>query len=511
MRIGTLLAAAIFLAPLQAAHAQVDNAGAADLRDRLQSSASLSFMFSTPGSDVGLNIEEITVTPAGDSYSVAYKGYGFTDGTGGSAMLGDIELSMQPLGGGRFNVSDLSAPALYLYRSVAGDVVLEVAVSGLGVDAVYNMETSMYEEGGLFADSVELVAPSSGALVSFTNAKLYTADYDYDGERLSAATAFDLDDLSFTVTVQEESTEVMTLEHASGGVSFEGLDVAGLLQAMENFDASADALLALYSHYEGMLAVETIFQGLDVGAAGERVTADEFKLAYGGLLTSGPTTQGFLELGFSGLLIDNPEVAALADPRLIPEDGSLSVSLEQVPTAPLVEAYRMVIVAALDQSAEIPDASDKEAVASYLQQNAELEAMMEREAEAAFLEILQSGMVINLDTVQIATPAAQLVGSGIFNVNADAIHGVEGDLVAELEGAAELQAVASEMAATGDPAKVETAQGILGAVGMMMAFSQGPATPAPSTPAALSYLVQLLADGSVTVNGLPVVPPATQQ
>ena len=192
-----------------------------------------------------------------------------------------------------------------------------------------------------------------------------------------------------------------------------------------------------------------------------------------------------------GLALESDAFNALGlDKRLLPNDLAVVFSASEMPSQVLGRLFTETFTV----SGTIgPDGAEGDTTATS------------PEGDAAPLSIL-SGKLL-LEDLLLVSPIMRVTATGSGQISEDAALGLSGSISSEISGMEALQALLQEMTQNEDPEIAGMALEALVGIGVVMGFAQGPETPEPETPGALSYLLRLDPDGAFTVNGLPVSQP----
>lgn len=121
------------------------------------------------------------------------------------------------------------------------------------------------------------------------------------------------------------------------------------------------------------------------------------------------------------------------------------------------------------------------------------------------------GATFTIEELSFANQIVGIAGTGSVRGNAQAVFMAEGFFRMQMAGMQNLQKLAQGLAASQNQEQRETGQGLLGLLGLMMIYAQGPEAPQPTVEGALAYDLKIKPDGAITINGTPLLPPQPQQ
>jgi hypothetical protein len=436
--------------------------------------------------------------PLGAAYGVTYQGLRYV-----SAALGDFSIlfpelvfAAVPVEGGRFAISGELPEEPFLVLDAEGKEIGQVVARDATLTEVFDPSLAMSLSLALVGEGLDMafengVVGSSGAF-SATADSVQTQGLSVTDQVLKA----EVEDLRFAM----EGLETVVLARAWAEIAMTGFDLeayaAAALKAVEAQGGGTPQPFSIFSFLEGDSSSKTLgFEGLAVAGPTGGVTIGG--VSFGGAYqrNEGDSFKTDIEISLSALSL-SPEALQSGglDARLVPSDFTLLATLETLPSEAIATYF-----------------NDFAKVTSVGATSEDLDALSQAAAPAIFGAVMARGSSVAIEELSLVTASSALAGTGSFRANAAAAFSADGFLRAEIARVPQLQALAQEMAVSPDPQVAENGQGLLGILGLMMAYSQGPEAPAPSSPDALAFDLKLLPDGALLVNGLPVIPPAARQ
>lgn len=499
-RLAFALCFALLVLLPQNARSQVDEAGAERLKEALE----LAFRVanaaapSQNGEPVGYLFDQIDVLPLGAAYSVTYNGMRYVSGgsEGYRVLFPELVFTMVPIEGGRFAGSSELPEEAFLVLDAEGGEIGQVTARNATMTGVFDPSLALNLSYAIEGEGMDMTFESG--VVGSTGAFSLTAN-TIETQGLSETDQIgtgEVKDLRFA----REGLETIVLERAWTEVNLTGFELeeyaATALKAVEAESGETFSPFSIFSFFGGDSSSMALgFEGLAVAGPAGGVTIGGVSLGGAYQRGEGYSFETGIEISLSALSL-SPEALQSGglDARLVPSDFTLLATLENLPSKE--------IAAYFDGFSNITNAGAAPEV---------LEAQIQEAALAVFGAVMARGSSVAIEELSLVTASSALAGTGSFRANAAAAFSADGFLRAEIAGVPQLQALAQDMAVSPDPQVAENGQGLLGILGLMMAYSQGPEAPAPSSPDALAFDLKLLPDGALLVNGLPVIPPAAQQ
>ena len=499
MRALAIVAFSLLLPSFSAA--QTTPEGAAALKSELQ--VILDLYNTVAGQEYGTDVyfvEEIAVTPAGDNYEVLLRNLRMAVAEEDEAFglaLGDISMTMAPLGDQRYRVGDLGPLSPFVIYGDSGQAEGQMSFTAPRLEGVLSTRYMSFLQMDAGADAME-VAPLNepGLMRSGLIAMKVQSDETSPG-------VFDQKALGEIrdITFQESGAEALRIDRVLATSEAREVDAEESLVFMEQLAAGEidpesfdlGSIVALLPGYgDSRLEME----GFNLDAPdGDSVSIG--RLVFGGGYAGGADNMGSgaFEVSIIDIAASGPSILSSGlDARLIPTRFTLKTSMDQLPNDELLAFFTEAAATAGENGT------------AELDPNANMTMLMDlTDAMAA------AGSTFTIDELTFANQVSALAGTGRFRANAQAAMLVDGGFRMQVAGVSNLQAMAQEMAASSDPEKAQTGQAMLGMLGFMMIYAQGPEAPEPTVEGALAFDIKLRPDGSVTVNGTPLLPPQGQQ
>jgi hypothetical protein len=239
-------------------------------------------------------------------------------------------------------------------------------------------------------------------------------------------------------------------------------------------------------------------EGLRVEDEGSQVAIGQMIFAGGYDSGDGEVGEGDFEISVLDIAASGPEVAGSGlDPRLIPTRFTFKGRLGQLPNKELLAFFT--------EAAANADAQAMGGMDGMGDEQGMLAAMMLADSLASY------GSTFTIDELSFANQIVGIAGTGSLRGNAQAAYRAEGFFRMQMAGMQNLQTLAQGLAASENQEQRETGQGLLGLLGLMIIYAQGPEAPQPTVEGALAYDLKIKPDGAITINGTPLLPPQPQQ
>ncbi|MBB3066397.1 hypothetical protein [Limibacillus halophilus] len=470
--------------------AKADSAGADRLRSEIWEFINMqnALTFAELG-DV-YRLDGLEVTSAGDGYDVLLRNLRMAEEgeNGGAFEIGDITFRMTPAGDQLYRMTDLVLPNAMTLRDADGSGAVMTAnltrfdglwsaryLSFLSLDSEFASAglAPLNEPGAMGAGRISVILDSVELSEGIFDQK---ASFEVLGIALKAP---DQGDFSIGRIAAASNAKQVNLAATADNLRLIVKDRKAALKQMTGDDVRA--MLPWLGDMEMKLQKLSI-----ADKEGNSFSLDEMRL--GGRYDAGPGSGGLGSAGFDMAFLGIKAVSPSGDfegldSRLVPDRFTLSLGILDIPNDAL---WNMLIDAAY-QGLEGGDSGT---------------GGFEGEAMAGLMAA--SGTRLLLNELSFSNQIMALAGTGEFRLSEAAAYFIEGGFVFELLGISELQALAQEMVVSGDPQKQENGQALLGTLGMMMIYSQGPETPTPTVPEATAFAIRLTPEGTVLINGLPV-------
>jgi hypothetical protein len=498
-----LLGCLLVFALPQRGMAQASPDGAEALKSELQGILDLYNAVAAPeyGGDIYF-VDEIAVTPADDRYEVLLRNlrvaFASEEESFGLAM-GDVSLDMAPLGDQRYAVSGLGPLTPFTVYGDSGQAEGQVTFEAPRLEGVLSTRFMNFLQLDAGAEAMEVTPLQEPGLLRSGAINMLVATQEPSPGVFDQEASSEFLDITF----REGGSELMRIDRVFATSSAKGIDAAATLQLMEQL--STGELVKEYFDIGSIMAVlpgfgDSRFQmdGLSFASDdGTLISLGQVIFAGGYEGGDGPLSSGHFELSFLDIGASGPGLGAQGlDPRLIPTHFSLKASMDKLPNDDILDFLsHFANTAALADAEEAPDL-DPEATMML--------------ADDLVNSLAASGSTFTIDELSFANKVSALAGTGRFRANPQAAFKTDGFFRMQVAGMSNLQAMAQEMAASQNPEVRQNGQGLLGMLGLMMIYAQGPEAPEPTVQGALAYDFKLLPNGSLTINGTPLLPPAQQ-
>jgi len=447
-------------------------------------------------------VDEIAVTPAGERYQVLLRNLRLAmvkeEDTFGLA-LGDISMEMAPLGDQRYAVSDLGPLSPFTVYGDSGQAEGQMTFEAPRLEGVLSTRFMNFLQLDAGADAMEVTPLQEPGLLRSGPISALVATQEPSPGIFDQQASTEIRGITF----REGGSEVMRIERVLGSSEAQGIDAEASRALMERM--AEGEIVEEFFDIGSLVAVlpglgDSRFEmtGMQVNAEdGSKVSIGQVILAGGYEGETADLSSGNFELSFIDIAASGPGLGAQGlDPRLIPTRFTLKASMAQLPNEALLNFFTEIAASGAAANAEGAEAMDPMA------------GMMM--ADELVNSLAESGSTFTIDELSFANQVSALAGTGRFRANAQAAFMTDGFFRMQLAGINNLQAMAQEMAASQNPEVRQNGQGLLGMLGLMMIYAQGPEAPEPTVEGALAYDFKLLPDGSLTINGTPLLPPAQQ-
>jgi hypothetical protein len=500
-----LAAFGLFIAILLAApegRAQTSAEGAAQLKAELQEMVGLYNKMAGQGQGEEVYIlDEISVVPEGGAYNVLLRNLRLAfarEGEAAGVAFGDLSMRMAPLGDQLYRVSDLGPLAPIALYDETGQVA-QISIAEPKLEGDFSTRYLSYLTLDASAASLEVTPIKEPGLLR-SGPVTVTAD-----SQEVAAGVYD----------QQVSSEIGALTFSEGGAETFRLDrlTVSSQAAGVNMEESAALMrrLAEDPEFQDLPDLEAIaklipgigdtrmtLEGLKAEDEGSQIAIGQMIFAGGYDSGDGDLGKGDFEISVLDIAASGPEVTGSGlDPRLIPTRFTFKGRLDQLPNKELLAFFTEAAARADAQAmGEMNGMGDEQGM---------MAAMLLADSLASY------GATFTIDELSFANQIVGIAGTGSVRGNAQAVFMAEGFFRMQMAGMQNLQKLAQGLAASQNQEQRETGQGLLGLLGLMMIYAQGPEAPQPTVEGALAYDLKIKPDGAITINGTPLLPPQPQQ